>query len=60
MAGHQYQLVVNAGIATGALAGSNAATASGTVTLNFVPEPASGLLVIAGLHGLGGWRRARA
>jgi hypothetical protein len=60
IAGHQYQLVVNGGIATGALAGSYPATASGTVALNFVPEPASGLLVLAGLLGLAVQRRVRA
>ena len=56
--GHTYFVYFDAGIVAYPTESSVQADASGYVTLAFVPEPNTAALVIAGLLGLAGWRRA--
>jgi hypothetical protein len=57
LAGHQYQFSFDTYIAAYPEAATAPANASGYVTLAFVPEPSTGLLVSAGLLVLAGWRQ---
>jgi hypothetical protein len=59
LAGHVYSLYVYAELNPFGNSSTSAARGTGYVSLSFVPEPSTGLLVIAGLLGLAGWRRVR-
>jgi hypothetical protein len=59
IAGHHYLLTTTAYVAAYPSPTASPARGTGYVTLAFVPEPGTGLLVIAGLLGVAGARRAR-
>jgi PEP-CTERM motif len=58
--GHFYRLEFATELIASPTASVVEADATGYLTLAFVPEPSTGLLVFAGLLGLAGWRRTRA
>ncbi|MBW2267847.1 MAG: PEP-CTERM sorting domain-containing protein [Deltaproteobacteria bacterium] len=59
IAGHEYSLNYNAFIKAYPTASTSGATASGSVSLTFIPEPSTALLLGLGLIGFGASRRRR-